>query len=99
MDSLDNAGSVTVGGATLDPRARLLNTGSLKLADAVVEGDVTSPAGSSIDVSGTVVFNGVFSGGASFHGSATVIFNGGTAAAPLVNGAGRPVSRLGSAGQ
>jgi hypothetical protein len=79
---------VTVVGATLDARGGLLNTGSLRLADVVVEGDVTSPAGSRIDVSGTVVFNGFFSGGATFYGSGTVVFNGGMGAAPLFDGTG-----------
>jgi hypothetical protein len=88
LDSLDNAGSVTVVGATLDARGGLLNTGSLRLADVVVEGDVTSPAGSRIDVSGTVVFNGFFSGGATFYGSGTVVFNGGMGATPLFDGTG-----------
>lgn len=77
VDSLDNSGSVTVMEATLDARGGLVNTGSLRLAGVVVEGNVTSPAGSRIDVSGTVVFNGSFSGAATFYGSGTVIFNGG----------------------
>ncbi|HKY32422.1 MAG TPA: hypothetical protein VJV23_07800 [Candidatus Polarisedimenticolia bacterium] len=88
LDSLDNSGSVTVVGATLDARGGLVNTGSLRLTEVVVEGDVTSPAGSSVDVSGTVVFNGFFSGAADFYGSGTVIFNGGASSATRIDAPG-----------
>jgi hypothetical protein len=75
LRALDNAGSVTVVGAALRAPGGLVNNGSLRLIDAVIDADVISPAGSTIDIAGTVVFNGAFSGGATFHGSGTVIFN------------------------
>jgi hypothetical protein len=37
---------------------------------------VDSPAGSTIDVAGTVVFNGRVAGAAAFHGGGTAVFNG-----------------------
>jgi len=86
LDSLDNSGTVTVMDATLDARAGLVNTGSLRLARAVVEGDVNSPAGSTIDVIGTVIFNGAFSGAGTFYGSGTVIFNGAFSGTATFNG-------------
>jgi len=76
VDSLNNGGSVSIADATLDVRAGLVNTGSLSLADVVVEGGVTSPAGAKIDVAGTVVFNGDYTGAAAFYGSGTLVFNG-----------------------
>jgi hypothetical protein len=75
LDSLQNDGSVTVVGATLLAPGGLVNNGSLRLVDAVIEGDVDSPAGSTIDVAGTVVFNGNVSGAPAFRGSGTVIFS------------------------
>ncbi|HKY32421.1 MAG TPA: hypothetical protein VJV23_07795 [Candidatus Polarisedimenticolia bacterium] len=76
VDSLNSAGRVTIAESSLYTGAGLLNTGSLGLADTVVEGNVDSPAGSTIDVAGTVVFNGGFTGAAAFYGSGTVVFNG-----------------------
>jgi hypothetical protein len=74
--SIDNSGSLTVADAALDTGSGLANTGSLRLIDAVVAGDVNSPAGSTIDVAGTVVFNGRVAGAAAFHGGGTAVFNG-----------------------
>jgi hypothetical protein len=76
VDSLDSDGRVTVADASLLAQAGLRNAGFLGLADAVVGGDVTSPAGSTIDAAGTVVFDGGFTGAAAFYGSGTVVFNG-----------------------
>jgi hypothetical protein len=56
--------------------AALLNTGSLRLADAAVSASVDSPAGSSIDAMGTVTFLGPFTGAPEFFGGGTVVFNG-----------------------
>jgi len=91
LDSLDNGGSVTVMDATLDARAGLVNTGSLRLARVVVAGNVDSPAGSTIDVTGTVIFNGDFSGAGTFYGSGTAIFNGAFAGTATFNGTGTAV--------
>jgi len=55
----------------------LTNQGVLTLADTTVNGDVHSPAGSSIQVAGGVVFNGLVSGSGSFPGAGSVTFNGG----------------------
>jgi T5SS/PEP-CTERM-associated repeat protein len=55
----------------------LTNQGVLTLADTTVNGDVHSPAGSSIQVAGGVVFNGLVSGGANFPGAGAVTFNDG----------------------
>jgi hypothetical protein len=74
LDSLDNDGSVTIVGATLLAPGGLINNGSLRLVDVVIDGDVISPAGSTIDVAGTVVFNGTLSGDPAIRGSGTVIF-------------------------
>lgn len=75
LDSLDNGGNVTLIGSTLRSPGGLLNNGSLRLIDAVIDADVISPTGSTIDVAGTVVFNGAFAGAAAFRGSGTVVFN------------------------
>ena len=91
LDSLDNSVTVTVMDATLDARAGLVNTGSLRLARVVVEGDVSSPAGSTIDVTGTVTFNGDFSGAGTFYGSGTAIFNGAFTGTATFNGTGTAV--------
>lgn len=76
ISSLDNTGRITVADAVLRVGGSLLNAGSLSLADAVVEGHVTSITGSTIDVAGTVVFNGNVTGAAAFFGSGTAVFNG-----------------------
>lgn len=55
----------------------LRNLGTLNLVNTTVDGDVYSPAGSTINVSNTVVFNGAFHGAANFTGSDTAVFNGG----------------------
>ncbi len=56
----------------------LTNLGTLNLINATVNGDVHSPAGSTINVAGTVTFNnGLVSGGANFSGTSNLItFNG-----------------------
>ena len=41
------------------------------------EADVTNDAGATLDVTGTVVFNGAFTGSPVIRGSGRVIFNGG----------------------
>lgn len=76
VDSLDNGGRVTIADASLHVGSGLLNAGSLRLADAVVAGDVSSPAGSTIDVAGTVVFDGRVAGAPALYGGGTVVFNG-----------------------
>ncbi len=56
----------------------LLNYGSLNLINAVVNGDVRSPAGSTINVAGSATFNGLVKGAASFSGTQNLVtFNGG----------------------
>lgn len=56
----------------------LLNSGTLNLINAVVNGDVRSPAGSTINVAGSATFNGHFKGAASFSGTQNLVtFNGG----------------------
>ncbi len=56
----------------------LVNEGTLNLVDCVVDGDVRSPAGSIINVAGTVVFNGLVSGAGTFSGTTNLVtFNGG----------------------
>ena len=74
-----NRGTINIIAATLDIRdLRLENQGVLNLVDATIDGDVLSPAGSSVRVAGNVVFNGAFGGAANFSGtSTTVTFNGG----------------------
>jgi hypothetical protein len=91
LDALDNSGSVTVIDATLDTRGGLVNNGSLRLARVVVEGNVDSPAGSTIDVTGTVIFNGDFSGAGAFYGSGMAIFNGAFNGTATFNGTGTAV--------
>jgi hypothetical protein len=63
------------GGSAADP---LYNRGDLALAGATIDGEVISPAGSTITVEGVVVFNGPFRGAAEFHGRGTAVFNGGS---------------------
>ncbi len=55
----------------------LTNNATLTLANVTVNGDVHSPAGSTINVAAGVVFNGLVSGGGNFPGAGTVTFNGG----------------------
>ena len=55
----------------------LTNTGDLILFDTVVSGTVNSPAGSAINVIGTVTFNDLVSGAGGIFGSGTTVFNGG----------------------
>ncbi len=56
----------------------LVNVGTLNLIDAIVGGDVRSPAGSQIQVAGAVEFIGLVSGAASFSGTQNlIVFNGG----------------------
>jgi len=57
----------------------LTNHGNLNLINTTIEGDVHSPAGSTITVGGGVVFNGLVSGGGNFPGAGGVTFNGGYA--------------------
>lgn len=56
----------------------LVNLGTLNLINAVVNGDVRSPAGSTNNVAGSATFNGHFKGAASFSGTQNLVtFNGG----------------------
>ncbi|MEP4078990.1 hypothetical protein [Haloferula sp.] len=56
----------------------LVNEGTLNLIDATLAGDVRSPAGSTVNVAGTTVFEGLFSGAVSFSGTSNLItFSGG----------------------
>jgi hypothetical protein len=48
----------------------------LLLIDTTVNGDLKSPLGSTIDIAGSVVFNGDVSGAASFPGAGNATFNG-----------------------
>ena len=58
----------------------LVNHSELTLIHSVVYGDVHSPAGSQINVGGSVEFNGLVSGGGEFSGTSNrVTFNGGYA--------------------
>ena len=71
-------GRLTVPGDGVANDDGLVNLGSLNLIDAVVDGDVRSPAGSAVQVAGAAAFNGLFSGAAGFSGTQNlVIFNGG----------------------
>jgi hypothetical protein len=67
-------GDGTVGG---DPNDGLINHTTLNLINAEINGDVHSPAGSTINVGAGVVFNGLVSGGGHFPGAGLVTFNGG----------------------
>ncbi len=56
----------------------LVNLGTLNLTDAVVDGDVRTPAGSTVNVAGEATFNGFVSGAGAFSGTTNqVTFNGG----------------------
>lgn len=54
---------------------RFTNNAKMNLIDTIVSGELRSPSGSQIDVGGSVVFNGPFSGGATFPGAGNVTFN------------------------
>jgi hypothetical protein len=71
-------GSLTLPGDGVVNDDGLVNLGSLNLIDAVIDGDVRSPAGSAVQVAGVAMFNGLFSGAATFSGTQNlVVFNGG----------------------
>jgi hypothetical protein len=56
----------------------LVNLGTLNLTDAVIDGDVRTPAGSTVNVAGEATFNGFVSGAGTFSGTTNqVTFNGG----------------------
>jgi hypothetical protein len=56
----------------------LVNLGTANLINAVINGDVRSPAGSTNNVAGSATFNGHFKGAASFSGTQNLVtFNGG----------------------
>jgi len=56
----------------------LVNLGTLNLTDAFVDGDVRTPAGSTVNVAGDATFNGFVSGAGAFSGTTNqVTFNGG----------------------
>jgi len=55
----------------------LMNNGDLILANSFVDGEVTSPAGSTITVLGDVFFSDPVSGAGGFFGPGTAIFDGG----------------------
>ncbi len=56
----------------------LVNNGTMNLINAIINGDVRSPAGSQINVAGSATFNGLFSGAGTFSGTSNLVtFNGG----------------------
>lgn len=56
----------------------LVNLGTLNLTDAFVDGDVRTPAGSTVNIAGDATFNGFVSGAGTFSGTTNqVTFNGG----------------------
>ena len=56
----------------------LVNLGAINVINSVINGDVRSPAGTTVNVAGTATFNGLFKGAASFSGTSNLIsFNGG----------------------
>ncbi|MCC7083591.1 MAG: hypothetical protein IT427_01130, partial [Pirellulales bacterium] len=55
----------------------LENHGNLVLIETSIDGPVTSPAGSTVNVVDAVTFNHLFSGAGQFFGSGTATFNGG----------------------
>lgn len=55
---------------------QFVNNGRLNLTNVIVNGDLKSPAGSTIDVGSNVVFNGNISGAGNFPGAGSVTFNG-----------------------
>jgi hypothetical protein len=56
----------------------LVNLGTLNLTDAFVDGDVRTPAGSTVNVAGEATFNGFVSGAGTFSGTTNLVtFNGG----------------------
>lgn len=71
-----DAGSELVVAGTL-ASSGVTNNGTLVLQGASLEQSVTSPAGSTIDVIGDVMFNGLVSGAGGIFGSGTATFNGG----------------------
>jgi hypothetical protein len=72
------SGTLVVPGDGLANDDGLVNNGTLNLIDATVDGDVRSPTGSTINVAGSAVFNGLVSGGASFSGTQNqIVFKGG----------------------
>ncbi len=74
------SGTLALPGNGLPDDDGLVNTGTLNLIDATIDGDVRSPAGSTINVAGTAVFNGHVSGAGTFSGNTNqILFNGGYA--------------------
>ncbi len=65
-----SSGTITTG-------AGLVNNGDLVLTNADVNGQVTTPAGSTVTVVGTVDFNGPVSGAGNFFGPGMANFQGG----------------------
>ncbi len=57
--------------------ALLTNHNELIAVDTVINGPVTTPAGSTVTVIGTVEFNDLVSGAGEFFGPGTAVFNGG----------------------
>lgn len=56
----------------------LVNLGTMNLINSTINGDVRSPAGTTVNVAGTATFNGLFKGAAGFSGTSNdVVFNGG----------------------
>jgi len=73
-----SAGTLIAADTSVDfGEAGLVSTGELVLVNATVAGPVTSPAGSAIDVVGTVTFQDLVSGEADIYGSGTAVFEGG----------------------
>lgn len=56
----------------------VVNLGTINVINSVINGDVRSPAGTTVNVADTATFNGLFKGAASFSGTSNLIsFNGG----------------------
>ena len=72
-------GALNVPGNNASDDVGLTNFGTLNLTNSTVNGDVNSPAGSTLNLAGVVTFNGFVSGGANFSGNGglTVLFEGG----------------------
>jgi len=72
------SGTLVVPGDGVSNDDGLVNAGTLNLVDATIEGDVRSPAGSTINVAGTARFEGLVSGGGAFSGTQNlIVFDGG----------------------
>jgi T5SS/PEP-CTERM-associated repeat protein len=74
---IDAGGRWTITDGVQSVGTGLANQGTLVLIDSTLNGPVTSPTGSTVNVVGDVAFAQPFSGAAQFFGSGTATFNGG----------------------